>query len=316
VRRSLSLVALAAVLGLLAACSSDDGGTVRSDGGSSSGSDAGSGSDADSGSGLSGSDLGTDSPHPVATSNDPTVIRAANNYKTWLQSQVAALRIDAKKFTDAVRAGNVAEAKKQYAPSRYRWETIEPISILVPGVDRAVDSRVDDFSSVDDPKWTGWHKLEYLLWVKDTTSGGAALADKLDKDLATLQTKMKSLEIAPKAVARGAGELIEEVSDGKINGEEDRYSHTDLSDFDANQVGSKQAYSFLEPIVRTKDKALATAIDQGFAAVEGSLEPYEVTEGVFKPFTSLTPADKATMQSKLAVLSENLAKVPAVIGVS
>jgi Predicted periplasmic lipoprotein involved in iron transport len=124
------------------------------------------------------------------------------------------------------------------------------------------------------------------------------------------------LEIAPKAVARGAGELIEEVSDGKINGEEDRYSHTDLSDFDANQVGSKQAYSFLEPIVRTKDKALATATDQGFAAVEGSLEPYEVTEGVFKPFTSLTPADKATMQSKLAVLSENLAKVPAVIGVS
>ena len=138
-RRSLSLVALAAVLGLLAACSSDDGGTVRSEGDSSSGSDAGSGSDADSGSGLSGSDLGTEGPHPGTTSNDPTVTRAANDYKTWLQSQVAALRIDAKKFTDAVRAGNVAEAKKQYAPSRYRWETIEPISILVPGVGRPGD---------------------------------------------------------------------------------------------------------------------------------------------------------------------------------
>ena len=59
-RRSLSVVALAAVLGLLAACSSDDGGTVRSEGGgSSSGSGAGSGSE--SGSGLSGSDLGTQS---------------------------------------------------------------------------------------------------------------------------------------------------------------------------------------------------------------------------------------------------------------
>ena len=315
-RRSLSVLAVAAVLGLLASCSSDDGGTVRSEGGSSSGSDAGSGSVPGSGSGLSGSDLGTGSPGAGSKSHDPTVTRAVSDYKAWVQSQVAALRTDAKKFTDAVRAGNVAEAKKQYAPSRYRWETIEPIAHLIPDIDRAVDARVDDFASVTDPKWTGWHKLEYLLWIKNTTSGGAPLADKLDKDLATLQTKMNSLQIAPKAVALGATELIEEVSDGKINGEEDRYSHTDLSDFDANQIGSKQAYSFLAPIVRTKDKALATAIDKGFAAIDESLEPYEITEGVFKPFTTLTPADKATMQSQLAVLSENLAKVPGVVGVS
>lgn len=315
-RRSLSVVALAAVLGLLAACSSDDGGTVRSEGGSSSGSDAGSGSDADSGSGLSGSDLGTTGPNAGTASNDPNVTRAAARYKTWLQSQVAALRTDAKKFTDAVRAGNVAEAKKQYAPSRYRWETIEPIAKLIPDTDRAVDARVDDFSSVSDPKWTGWHKLEYLLWVTNTTSGGTTLADKLDKDLATLQTKMASLEITPRIVARGPAELIEEVSDGKIDGEENRYSHTDLSDFDANQSGAKRAYGFLEPIVRNKDKALATAVDQGFAVIDKSLEPYEISAGVFKSFTSLTPADRTKMRSDLAVLSDNLAKVPAAIGVS
>ena len=307
-RRSLSVVALAAALGLLAACSSDDGGTVRSEGGGSvsgSGSDSGSGS----GSGLSGSDLGTQS-------SDATVTQAVNDYKTWVQSQVAGLRTDTKKFTDAVRAGNVAEAKEQFAPSRYKWEMIEPIAGLVPEIDGAVDSRVDDFASVNDPKWTGWHKLEYLLWVKNTTSGGAALADKLDKDLATLQTKMKSVEITPKAVALGAGELIEEVSEGKINGEEDRYSHTDLSDFDANQLGAKQAYGYFKSIIQKKDKALATSIDQGFVAVDESLEPYEISEGIFKPFSTLTAADKATMQSQLATLSENLAKVPAAIGVS
>jgi iron uptake system component EfeO len=210
----------------------------------------------------------------------------------------------------------VAEAKKQYAPSRYKWEMIEPIAALIPDIDTAVDSRVDDFASVNDPNWTGWHKLEYLLWVKNTTSGGIALADKLDKDLATLQTKMKSLEITPQVAARGPSELIEEVSDGKINGEEDRYSHTDLSDFDANQVGAKQAYRFLRPIVQNKDKALSAAIDKGFAAVDESIEPYEISEGVFKPFTTLTAADKVRMQSQLADLAENLARVPATIGVS
>ena len=303
-RRCLSVVALAAALGLFAACSGDDGGTVRSEGGGSA-----SGSGSGSGSGLSGSDLGTQS-------SDATVTKAVDDYRSWVQTTVAGLRTDAKKFTDAVRAGNVAEAKKQYAPSRYKWEMIEPIAALVADVDGAVDARVDDFASVNDPKWTGWHKLEYLLWEKNTTSGGATLADKLDKDLATLQTKVKTVEITPKAVALGAGELIEEVSDGKITGEEDRYSHTDLSDFDANQLGAKKAYEFFKPILEKKDKDLVTALDKDFAAVDESLEPYEISEGVFKPFTALTAADKTTMQAQLADLSENLAKVPAAIGVT
>jgi iron uptake system component EfeO len=300
----LSVVALAAAFGLLAACGNDDGGTVRSEGG---GSVSGSGSG--SGSGLSGSDLG-------GQSSDKTVTAAVTSYKTWVTGQVTALRADTKKFTDAVRAGDVAEAKQEYAPSRYKWEMIEPIAGLVPEIDGVVDSRVDDFASVNDPKWTGWHKLEYLLWEKNTTSGGKPLADKLDKDLATLETKIKTVEITPKAVALGAGELIEEVSEGKINGEEDRYSHTDLSDFDANQLGAKQAYGYFKGIIEAKDKDLATAIDKGFSDVDESLEPYEVSEGTFKSFTTLTAADKKKMQSQLASLSENLAKVPAAIGVS
>ncbi len=303
-RRSLTAVAFIAAFGLLAACSDDDGGTVRSEGG---GSVSGSGSG--SGSGLSGSDLGTQS-------SDKTITAAVTDYKTWVVGQAAGLRTDAKKFTDAVRAGNVAEAKKQFAPSRVKWEMIEPIAGLVPDIDRIVDARVDDFATVNDPKWTGWHKLEYLLWEKNTTSGGAAVADKLDKDLATLETKIKTVDITPKAVALGAGELIEEVSEGKINGEEDRYSHTDLSDFDGNQLGAKQAFGYFRTILEGKDKALVTAIDNGFTAVDESLEPYEISEGIFTPYSDLKPADRTKMQAQLADLAENLAKVPSALGVA
>jgi iron uptake system component EfeO len=310
VRTSLSVVALAAALGVLAACS-DDGGTVRSESGGASASDSGSGSGADSGSGsgLSSSDLGT-------RSSDKTVTAAVATYRTYVLGQVTRLRAGTRKFTDAVRAGDIAEAKKQYAPSRIPWESIEPIAALVPVIDGAVDARVDDFASVNDPKWTGWHKLEYILFARNTTAGGATLADRLDKDLATLETKIKTVEITPKAVALGAGQLIEEVSDGKINGEEDRYSHTDLSDFDANVDGAKQAYTVFRQIIESKNRDLATAVDSGFSAVHESLEPYEVSEGVFKPFTDLKPADKAKMQGELASLAEDLAKIPAVLGLS
>lgn len=302
-RRTLTALALTSALGLIAGCS-DDGGTVRSEG--SSGSGTGS---SGSGSGLSGSDLGT-------RSTDAQITAATAAYKAYVQGEVTALRAATKKFTDAVRAGNVAEAKKQFAPSRVSWERIEPIAGLVEEIDGVVDSRVDDFASVDDPKWTGWHKIEYLLWEKNTTAGAAPLATRLDTDLGTLDTQLKTLEITPKAVALGAGELIEEVSEGKINGEEDRYSHTDLWDFAANVEGAKQAFAVFTPILTSKDRALATALDAGFAAVEASLKPYQVAGGGYQPYPALKAPDKAKMQAQLASLSENLAKVPVALGVA
>ena len=301
-RRSLSVLAVTAALGLLAGCS-DDGGSVRSEG-SGSGSGFGSGS----GSGLSGSDLGSQS-------SDKDITAAVSAYRTYVISEVATLRREAKLFTDAVRAGSVAEAKKQFAPSRVSWERIEPIAGLVEEIDGAVDARVDDFANENDPKWTGWHKLEYLLWVKNTAAGGKPLADQLDKDLGTLDNQIKTIEITPKAVALGAGELIEEVSKGKITGEEDRYSHTDLWDFAANVEGAKAAYGVFRTVLSSKDAALVKTLDDRFAAVQASLKPYE-TAGGFQPFTALKPADKAKMQAQLGALSEDLAKLPAALGVT
>jgi iron uptake system component EfeO len=300
VRRSMAALALAAAAALLAACGGDDGGAVRSEGGTGS---------TGSGSGLSASDLGSQS-------SDKAVTAGVNAYKAYVQGEVTALRADTKLFTDAVRAGNVAEAKKQFAPSRVSWERIEPIAGLVEEIDGSVDARVDDFAGVDDPKWTGWHKLEYLLWEKNTTAGGKPLADRLDKDLGTLDTRIKTVDITPKAVALGAGDLIQEVSEGKITGEEDRYSHTDLWDFAANVGGAKAAYGVFKTVLTAKDPGLVKTLDAGFAAVEASLKPYEVAGGGYQPYSALKPADKTKMQGQLAGLSESLAKIPAALGVA
>ena len=146
-----------------------------------------------------------------------------------------------------MRAGNLKAAQDAFAPSRVPWERIEPIAGLVEEIDGKIDSRVDDFAGVDDPEFTGWHRLEYLLFEKNTTEGGAPFADQLDKDIATLKEQFATVEVKPIDVANGAAELIEEVSEGKITGEEDRYSKTDLWDFDANLQGSQAAIDKLSP---------------------------------------------------------------------
>ena len=107
VGRVVAALGLGAALAL-AGCGKDDGAGVRG-----SGSASASGSGTGSGSGLAGQDLS-------GTTNDPQVQKAVADYKTWVVAEVDGLVADTAKFTDAVRAGDLAEAKKQFAPSRVR----------------------------------------------------------------------------------------------------------------------------------------------------------------------------------------------------
>ena len=68
---------------------------------------------------------------------------------------------------------------------------------------------------------------------------------------------MATIESSPPLqLANGAKELLDEVATGKITGEEDRYSHTDLWDFEANVEGSQAAVAALRPVIDEKDPAL------------------------------------------------------------
>lgn len=257
---------------LTAGCGADDGAAVTQPGATATASGSGTGSGGSAASGLDGQNLG-------GTTDNPLVLNAVAEYKAYATRQIDEGITLTRTFTDAVRAGDLAAAQAAYAPSRVPWERIEPLAGLVEEIDGAVDARVDDFASPDDPAFTGWHRLEYLLFAQNTTEGAAPFADKLDADLQTLKTQFATLEVPPVAVPVGAAELIEEVSSGKITGEEDRYSKTDLYDFNANLEGSRAAIERLRPALAQADPALLQRIDTGFADLDRSLAPLRDGDG-------------------------------------
>lgn len=313
-------------LALIASGCGDDGTGVRAgSGASASGSGAGSGSGA-SASG-SGTGLSLDDTQTVATDN-ALILKAVTGYKAYVVAQTDEIVARTTVFTNAVRAGNLAAAKAAYAPSRGPWERIEPIAGLIGATDSVVDSRVDDFAGPADPTFTGWHRLEYILWKRNTTAGGAKFATRLDGDLATLKAGVADLDIPPAAMAQGASELIQEVSEGKITGEEDRYSKTDLWDFVANVDGSKEIIELLKPALREADASLLSEIESQFGDLDASLaelkkgdgyvlfcqENDEFPSAALCPKVTVTQAQIDRLKGQLAGLSENLALVPGVLG--
>jgi iron uptake system component EfeO len=292
--------------------SSASGGSASAGSGSAacpagSGSGSGSESGAGSGSGISGAVEGS-------STDDPLLEDALAEYATYVSEQIDETIAATTTLTDAVRAGDLEAARAAFAPSRQGWERIEPIAGLVEELDGAMDARVDDFEGVDDPAFTGWHRIEHILWEQGETEPAVEFADKLDADLQTLQVEVGALEIPPAALAVGSSELIEEVSTGKITGEEDRYSHTDLWDFAANVEGAERGFELLTPAIEAQDPELVATIDDLFTELDGQLAAYEDGEGGYVSYEELTEDDKTAMQTTLAELSENLATVAGVLG--
>ena len=231
-------------------------------------------------------------------------------YRSYVISEVDLLTAASKRFTDAVRAGDVAKAKTLFAPARYHYETIEPVAESFGDLDPAIDARIDDVD--DQAKWTGFHRLEKLLWVDGTTKGGAALADQLDADIARLKGLVATETYQPAQLANGATGLLDEVAKSKVTGEEDRYSHTDLSDFAANVEGSYEAFSLLKPLLAAKDPTLAATVDERFQDVLTSLDQHK--DGTtWVSYTAVEAPTRKTLAQQVDALAEPLSQVAAIV---
>ena len=236
---------------------------------------------------------------------------ATAGYKRYTTSQIDALVPKTQEFVDAVKAGNVDQAKELFPVARTYWERIEPVAESFGDIDPKIDGREDDEREAG-VAFTGYHRLEKDLWVDGLQPDSAAIADQLMADIKDLQTRVAGVELTPVQLANGAKELLDEVATGKITGEEDRYSHTDLWDFKANVEGAQGAVAALRPVIDEKDPTLGPVLDERFAAVETLLENYRQGDG-YVAYTNLTEDDVKKMTDAVDALGEPVSQVAGVV---
>ncbi|MFC0865635.1 iron uptake system protein EfeO [Sphaerimonospora cavernae] len=242
--------------------------------------------------------------------DDAQLAEAVAGYKRYVKSQSDVLLVKTKEFADAVKAGDIDKAKQLYPVARTYWERIEPVAEIFGDLDPAIDARENDVAEGEE--WTGFHRIEKDLWVKKDISGDGPLADKLMADVTTIVEKANATELSPVQLANGAKELLDEVATGKITGEEDRYSHTDLWDFDANLQGSKAAIQALRPVLEERAPDLVKTLDEKFAAAEQALGRHRSGDG-WQLHTELSKDDLRLLSDAINALSEPISKVAAVV---
>ena len=243
-------------------------------------------------------------------SEDETLAQASTDYQRYVQSQTGALLEQTTAFVDAVTSGDVEGAKALYPVARTYWERIEPVAEVFGDLDPRIDGREGDQAEGED--FTGYHRIEQALWVGNTTEGMTPYADQLLADVQEIVDLANDTALEPLQLANGAKALLDEIATGKITGEEDRYSHTDLWDFAANLEGSEAAVQALRPFLEEADPDLVAEIDERFAATEAELEQYR-TEGGWTLHDQLTEDQLQGLSDSITALSESVSQVAAVV---
>ena len=254
----------------------------------------------------------------AAVARDATLdlVEPIAEYKIYVTEKLDKLVEDTKRFTDAVRAGDVAGAKAMFAPTRLSYEAIEPIAELFSDLDKAIDSRADDHEKAEaDPGFTGFHRIEYGLWVKNSTADLTPYADKLMADVIELRKRIVGLTLPPEKVVGGAAVLMEEVAATKISGEEDRYSHTDLWDFRGNFDGAYKIVELVRPLIAQTEAEFLKKVDDNFTRVNTILDKYKEGEG-YMSYEKLTEADRRVLAVAVNTLAEDLSTLRAKLGLN
>lgn len=272
----------------------------------------------------------------AASGDDKELSEAAvTNYISYVKSQVAELVPAVKTFTDAYTAGDDDTARSLFASTRAFYERIEPTAEAFGDLDPKIDYREVD-AVAEGLDWTGFHRIEKDLWVpatdamnSDGTSAWldwrastpaqrAQFAQQLNDDVAALSKRVNSADfsVSLSDISNGAIGLLDEVASGKITGEEDWWSGTDLTDVAANVQGASVAYGNVRDIALAKGadgEKLTTKIESELAALEKLLATHGSIEAGFVDYKTLTDAEKKDLSDQVNALSEPLSQLTALI---
>ncbi|WP_205474312.1 iron uptake system protein EfeO [Nocardioides sp. SYSU D00038] len=260
---------------------------------------------------------GSDAEPEVDADDQELVDQALANYAAYVQDQSDQLLVKTTDFVELYKTGDDDAARDLYAVARTHWERIETVAESFGDLDPKMDAREADLEPGQE--WTGWHRIEKDLWPARaegytalTPAERATYADDLLANTRTLDERIQELTFTVDQIANGSRGLLEEVATGKVTGEEEYWSRTDLWDFQANVDGARVAYEGVRPIVAGKDAALADQLDARFAELQELLDSHRDGTG-FVYYDELTPDEVKALSDAVNALSEPLSRLTAAV---
>jgi iron uptake system component EfeO len=243
---------------------------------------------------------------------NPQLAAAVAGYSAYISQNTASMVTSTQQMCAAIDAKNLSQAEALYPKARVFYERIEPVAEIWGNLDTDIDGRWENPVTVQS-QFTGFHRIEQMMWADNTLTGAAQMCAGLVKNERQLLTLVRTASYNPLEMASGATDLINEAATSKIDGEEERYSNTDLPVFEANIVGAMEVVTLLRPYLQKKDPSLLSLIQRRDAAITAQLARYQASPGYdgtgYVEYSAVLDTQRRQLSGTVNAFAEALSKV-------
>ena len=239
-----------------------------------------------------------------------------SEYRVYLSLQGSALIKAVTALQQAIEAGDLSAAQAAYVPARAAYQRIAPAAQRLAELDNAINARADYYEKREqDAAFSGFHRIEYGLFDQHSVEGLNPIAQRLQTDVTSLKQQLLAQNMAPEQLAAIVVRNMRSLAEIRSNGEEERYSHSDLDGFAANLEGTRKVIDLLRPLLSKSSGPLLEKIDAASAGLDTELNGLKTDSG-YRPYDQVDAVQRKLIADKAKTLADALDGIDAALGLS
>jgi len=240
-----------------------------------------------------------------------------SEFRVYLSRQGTALIKAVTALEHAIEVGDLGQAQALYVQARVAYQRVAPAAQRLAELDNGINARADYFEKREqDPDFVGFHRIEYALFQQRSLDGLTPVAQRLLTDVTRLKQQLLAKNAPPEQLVSMLVRNLNTLADVRASsGEEERYSHSDLSGFAANLEVSRKVVDLLRPLLAKSAAKLLPRIDDALTALDAELNGLKVKDG-YTSYDSVNAEQRKQIADKAKALADSLDGIDPALGLS
>ncbi|MFF4489876.1 EfeM/EfeO family lipoprotein [Streptomyces sp. NPDC001544] len=236
------------------------------------------------------------------------LIPPALGYQKWVDHGLDEVVRLTGRLRDAIDRGDLAGARAAWLPAHLEYERLGAAYDAFGDADARIDGTDAGLpGGVHDKGFTGFHRVEYGLWHKESAGGLRGPAAALAMAVTGLRDTWSQTRMDPAQLGLRAHEILENTVQFELTGRTDYGSGSTLATARANIDGTRQVLSRLRPLLATRYTGLS-ALEKELDDGRRTLDRFH-HGGSWTPLNRLTRGQREDVNAVLGDLVERLASV-------
>ncbi|WP_323138796.1 iron uptake transporter permease EfeU [Streptomyces mirabilis] len=232
-------------------------------------------------------------------------------YRTYVDQGLADLQTKTRTLQSDLDADKLDQARKDWLPAHTQYASLGAAYGTFADFDAKINGRTAGLAGgVDDPAFTGFHRIEYGLWHGQSAATLAPYAKQLAADVDALRKDFPKQDFDPADLPLRSHEILENTLHRELSDNADYGSGTELATTEANLDGTRELLTLLRPLIDKRNAKVIPAVDTWMRRTEQLVLAQRAEDGTWTPLDKLSNTDRQRLDGSVGQLLEELAPIP------